>query len=321
MERKLIHIVSGTIILLGCFLLTVNLWAQASDVTHIAFSSRRTGNSDIYIMDIEGKNIENFTNHPAWDFSPTFSPNGRWMAYVSDRDIYLMNLATKARHRLTEGRSPDWSPDGESIVFTSNRSGQANIYKIDVNGEEVQQLTNEGSNGDPSWSPDGESIIFNSNRDHGIFLSVYVMTADGRRQRRLADGSSPVWSPDGKQIAYILGIAGSGVYVMNAAGKNSRRLTPENTWSESPAWSPDGQWIAYETELENPWGNLNRDSNIYLISPIGDKSRRLTDHPAMDSFPAWVPAGFLSVSPTANIQTTLWGRLKKSGSDYSKTQK
>ena len=311
MKQKLTYIVSGTIILLACFLLAVDVCGQAADATHIAFTSRRTGNSDIYIMDLEGKNIRNLTDHPAWDFAPTFSPNGRWMAYVADRDIYLMNLATKRRHRLTEGRSPDWSPDGESIVFTSNRSGQANIYKVDVNGEEVQQLTNEGSNGDPSWSPDGESIIFNSNRDHGIFLSIYVMTADGRRQRRLADGSSPVWSPDGKQIAYILGIAGSGVYVMNAEGKNSRRLTPENTWSENPAWSPDGQWIAYETELENPWGNQNRDSNIHLISPIGDKSRRLTDHPARDGFPAWVPEGFLSVSPTRNTQTTLWGMLKK----------
>ncbi|RKU28450.1 hypothetical protein C6499_10060 [Candidatus Poribacteria bacterium] len=316
MKQKLTHI-AGTITLLGCFLLAVDVCGQTPDATHIAFTSRRTGNSDIYIMDIEGKNIENFTNHPSWDFSPTFSPNGRWMAYVSDKDIYLMNLATKERQRLTEGRSPDWSPDGESIVFTSSRSGQSNIYKIDVNGEEVQQLTDEASNGNPSWSPDGESIIFNSNRDGGIFLSVYVMTADGRRQRRLADGSSPVWSPDGKQIAYILGIAGSGVYVMNAEGKNSRRLTPEKTWSESPAWSPDGQWIAYESELENPWGNLNRDSNIYLISPIGGKSRRLTDHPALDSFPAWVPAGFLSVSPTANTQTTLWGALKKSGSELN----
>ena len=312
MRQKFTRIALGTIILLGHSLLAVNLCISASDVIHIAFASRRTGNSDIYIMDIEGKNIQNLTDRPATDFSPTFSPNGRWMAYVSDRDIYLMNLATKERHRLTEGRSPDWSPDGESIVFVSSRSGQSNIYKMNINGEEVQQLTNEGSNGSPSWSPDGESIIFSSNRDHGIFLSVYVMTADGRRQRRLADGSSPAWSPDGKQIAYILDIAGSGVYVMNAEGKNSRRLTPENTWSENPVWSPDGQWIAYETELENPWGNQNRDSNIYLISPAGGNPRQLTDHPARDGFPAWVPAGFLSVSPAVEKQTTLWGRLKKS---------
>ena len=314
MKQKLTYIV-GTIILLECFLLAVDVCGQTSDVKHIAFTSQRTGNSDIYIMDIKGKNIQNLTNHPATDFSPTFSPNGRWMAYVSNRDIYLMNLGTKERHWLTEGRAPDWSPDGESIVFTSNRSGESNIYKMDINGEAVQQLTNKGRNGGPSWSPDGQWIAFSSNRDGDIFSWVYVMTADGRRQRRLAQGYDPSWSPDGKQIAYTLGIAGSGIYVMNAEGKNSQRLTPQKTWSESPAWSPDGQWIAYESEIENPWGNPNRDTNIYLVSPAGDKRRRLTDHLARDGFPAWVPEGFLSVSPTVNTQTTLWGTLKKSGSN------
>lgn len=312
MRSKLIYTPLQTTVIFVYFLLVVGFYAQASDITHIAFSSRRTGNSDIHILDIEGKNIQNLTNHPALDFSPTFSPNGRWMAYVADQDIYLMNLATEERHRLTAGNAPDWSPDTESIVFVSKRSGKSNIYKIDINGEEVQQLTNEASNGGPSWSPDGEWIAFSSNRDGGIFSSVYVMTADGRRQRRLARGHSPSWSPDGKQIAYTLDIAGSGVYVMSAEGQNSRRVTPENIWSENPAWSPDGQWIAYEAEIENPWGNPNRDSNIYLISPISGKPRRLTTHPARDRFPAWVPEGFLSVSPTEKTQTTLWSRLKKS---------
>ena len=72
MKQKFTYIF-GTIMLLVGALLAVNPCVYASDVTHIAFSSRRTGNSDIYIMDIEGKHIENFTNHPSWDFSPTFS--------------------------------------------------------------------------------------------------------------------------------------------------------------------------------------------------------------------------------------------------------
>ena len=314
MKQKLTYIAGAIILLIG-FLLALDIYGQASDVKHIAFTSRRTGNSDIYIMDLGGKNIRNLTDHPAWDFAPTFSPNGRWMAYVSDRDIYLMNSRTKERHRLTEGRSPDWSPDGEAIVFVSNRSGQPNIYKTDINGEEVQQLTNEASNGSPSWSPDGQWIAFSSRRDGDIFSWIYLMTADGRRQRKLVQGRNPVWSPDGKQMVYILDIAGSGVYVMNAAGQNSRRVTPEKTWSEHPAWSPDGQWIAYEAEIENPWGNPNRDTNIYLVSPAGDKRRRLTEHPAREGFPAWVPEGFLSVAPAVNTQTTLWGALKKSGSN------
>lgn len=315
MEHKRIYTVLGTTTIFVYFLLVVNLCIPASDVTHIAFTSKRDGNAEIYIMDIDGKNLQNLTNHPAVDFSPTFSPNGRWMAYVSNQSIYLMNSRTKERHWLTDGNAPDWSPDGESIVFVSRRAGKSNIYKTNINGEEVQQLTNEASSGSPSWSPDSQWIAFSSKQDGEIFSSIYVMTADGRKQRRLARGRNPVWSPDGKQIAYILDIAGSGVYVMNTEGQNSRRVTPENIWVEHPAWSPDSQWIAYEAEIENPWGNPNRDSNIYLISPIDDKPRRLTDHPAMDTYPAWVPDGFLSVYPSAEKQTTLWSKLKQSVRD------
>lgn len=313
MKQKLTY--TARIILFGCFLLAVDVCGQASDATHIAFASRRTGNSDIYIMNIKSKNIQNLTDQPAWDFSPTFSPNGRWMAYVADRDIYLMNSTTKERRWLTEGNAPEWHPDGESIVFVSRRSGKSNIYKTDINGGKIQKLTNEAANGSPTWSPDGEWIAFSSNRGGGLFLSIYVMTTEGRKQRRLAQGRNPVWSPDGKQIAYILDITGSGVYVMSADGQNSQRVTPENIWSEHPAWSPDGKQIAYEAEIENPWGNPNRDSNIYLISSAGGTPRRLTDHPGRDGFPAWVPEGFLSVSPTRHTQTTLWGTLKKFDGD------
>lgn len=325
MKRKFIYTPLETIVIFVYFLLTGGFYAQASDATHIAFTSMRTGDNDIYMMEINGKNLQNLTNHLANDFSPAFSPDGQWMAYVSNRDrelgIYLMNLAIKEGRRLTErqsvSREPEWSPDGESIAFVSNRAKRANqydVYKMHVNSREVQQLTNEGDNYNPTWSPDGQSIAFSSRRDGGL-ISVYVMTADGRRQRKLTQGSNPTWSPNGKQIAYTLGIAGNGVYVMTAEGQNSRRVTPENEWSYNPAWSPDGQWIAYELEVENPWGNLNRDSNIYLINPAGGKSRRLTNHPARDRYPAWVPVGFLSVSPTANTQTILWGALKKSDSD------
>ena len=145
------------------------------------------------------------------------------------------------------------------------------------------------------------------------------MNANGKRLRRIIErdqgGATPNWSPDGKWIAYTLGIAGTGIYIISPGGQNNQRVTPENVWSDHPAWAPDGQWITYEAEVENPWGNPQPDSNIYLISSAGGKPRRLTDHPARDRYPTWAPALFLSVSPAANTQTTLWGRLKKSVHD------
>ena len=213
---------------------------------------------------------------------------------------------------------PDWSPDGQWIAFKSDHPGVPkstdHIYKINVNTGELQQLTDTGYNRFPKWSPDGDRILFYSARDEGNDL--FLMKSNGKNARRVIErrfgGSDPTWSPDGKQIAYSENdLVGVGIYIITDDGQNNRRITRENTWGYMPAWSPDGQWIAYELEVETPWGNLNRDSNIHLISPDGIETRQLTEHPARDRYPAWVPASFLSVSPAANTQTTLWGRLKQ----------
>lgn len=332
MKGKLIYTPLLTTVIFVYFLLAVGFYAQASDPTHIAFTSPREGNNEIYIMDTKGKNLRNLTNHPALDWQPAFSPDGQWMAFVSNRSgtnrIYLMNrnhneLRPLTIHLASNGDfDPDWSPDGQWIAFTSKQPGVPtptnHIYKINVNTGDPQQLTDTGYNRFPKWSPDGDRILFYSARKEGNDL--FVMKANGKglrrvRQRRFG-GSSPTWSPDGKQIAYeMTDLAGQGIYIMTAEGQNNRRITRENTWAYNPAWSPDGQWIAYELEVESPWGNLNRDPNIHLVSPDGIETRQLTKHPARDRYPAWVPEFFLSVSPTANTQTTLWGRLKKSGSD------
>lgn len=332
MKRKLIYTTFRTTAGFACFLLALPLCVHASDPTHIAFTSPREGNNEIYIMETKGKNLQNLTNHPAQDRQPTFSPDGQWMAFVSDRDdgtnrIYLMNrsrneLRSLTKHLASKGDfDPDWSPDGQWIVFTSRADipkADPNIYKINVNSGAAQQLTDTGYNRFPEWSPDGDRILFYSTRKEGNDL--FLMKSNGTRVRRVRErrfgGGQPTWSPDGKQIAYqMTDLAGEGIYIMTDEGQNNRRITRDNTWSAVPAWSPDGQWIAYELEVETPWGNLNRDSNIHLVSPDGIETRQLTKHPGRDRYPAWVPEAFLSVSPTAEKQTTLWGRLKKSGSD------
>ena len=323
MKIKHIFTAFGITLLLCLFLFSVNAWTAP----YISFDSNRAGNYDIYVMDTNGGNLRNLTHHPAYDSKATWAPNGRAFAFVSDRDgdseIYIKYLNGTEPRRLTYRPGPDsdpaWSPDGKWIAFSAGTrkedSYSYDIYKIDIHGENLQQLTDDGKyNLVPSWSPDGEKIAFYSRpNDKG---GIYVMTADGKRIRRVMrpqdQGTAPSWSPDGKQIAYYVGIMGSGIYIMSAQGQNPRRVTPNKIWSHNPAWSPDGAWIAYDAEIESPWGNPNVDVNIYLISVDGGKPRKITKHAAKDSYPQWVPEGFLSVSPSAEKQTTFWGRLKQS---------
>ncbi len=317
---KHIHRAFGITLLLSLSLFSVNVWAAP----YISFSSNRAGNYDIYVMDINGENLRNLTNHPSWDSDPTWAPNGRAFAFVSNRDgdseIYIMRRNGTEPQRLTYRPGPDinpaWSPDGKWIAFSSGipEKQSYDIYKIDTNGQNLQQLTDNGKyNLVPSWSPNGEQIAFYSRpNDPG---SIYVMDADGKRIRRVMRpqdrGTAPSWSPDGKQLAYYVGIMGSGIYIVGVDGRNPRRVTANNIWSYNPTWSPDGEQIAYDAEIDNPWGNPNVDRNIYTISVKGGKPRQITKHAAKDRNPAWVPEGFLSVSPSVEKQTTLWSRLKQ----------
>ena len=237
------------------------------------------------------------TVHDAWDASPAWSPDGRRIAFASDRDgnteVYVMNADGSGVTRLTVNdavdSSPSWSPDGRRIAFVSTRDGNWEIYVMNADGSGVTRLTdNDAYDWSPAWSPDGRRIAFQSKRD-GNF-EIYVMNADGSGLTRLtyngADDLTPSWSPDGRRIAFASGgRARLDIYVMNASGVT--RLT--DNYGGTPAWSPDGRRIAFTSR---------RDGNpeIYVMNADGSGVTRLTYNDARDlflndSFPAWSPDG------------------------------
>ena len=247
MKMRYTYTVFGITSLFNLLLFSLNVSAD----TYIAFSSNRTGNFDIYVMDIYGHNLRNLTNHPAYDGDVTWAPNGESFAFVSNRDghrdIYIMDVDGTQVRRLTnhpeEATQPNWSPDGHWIVFTSDRESRENydIYKINVNGRNLRRLTNNRAyDSTPAWSPDGKQIAFYSNRDEG--WGIYVMNAEGKHLRHIANpgrgAHSPSWSPDGKRIAYSLGHAGSGIYTMDVRGQDWHRVTPMNIWSRHQRGHP-----------------------------------------------------------------------------------
>ena len=188
----------------------VSSWSP--DGKQIAFTSAELlnedvlANSDIFVMEADGTNPINITNHDALDQTPDWSPNGRRIAFSSNRarnwEIYLMNPdganpINITNHPARDGR-PDWSPDGKQIAFSSDREGNLEIYVMSANGANPINITNHPAEDDnPSWSPDGTRIAFSSYRDGN--LEIYVMSANGANPINITNhpdwDRAPSWSP------------------------------------------------------------------------------------------------------------------------------
>ena len=316
-RRTLVSFIGLTVMLLSGELgLTQELAAQNS---RIVFSRLGHDNFEIYVMDADGGNQENLSNHPLDDMDPDWSHDGTKIAFISTRNggvfqIYVMDADGKNQIRLTDGlgekRYPDWSPDGQKIAFTVN-GAEPHIDVMDADGHNRETLEDFAT--EPSWSPDGQQIAFLSWRDGGD--EIYVIDADGLGLKQvthgLLGGHSPSFSPDGQRIAYYGSHEGfKHIFVMGADGKNRTRLTHNQEDHSLPTWSPDGQTIAYAISNDGfPLG-----AKIHLMTADGKYLKQLSDvHVGIDYQPDFSPIG-LVVSPTSNT-ATIWGRLKKRASN------
>ena len=216
-------------------------------------------------MDADGKNQTRLTFNVYSDGNPTFSPDGKLIAFESNRDgdseIYIMDTDGKNQRRLTFGGkvssaesrsravtrcySPSFSPDGSQIVFSA--------YYIE-NNEEKTFFSN-SSDLKQSATKEAEGFVVNSGL-YNVVSQIYVVDVDGKNLRQLTNvkaiNSNPAFSPNGKNIIFDsnrnigkFGESNSGIYIMDADGKNQMRLTSDEYISMEPVFTPDGKKIIF----------------------------------------------------------------------------
>jgi TolB protein len=300
---------------------------------HVTLASFGDQNTDLFIADADGRNAKPLLSHPALDYNGSFSVDGAWVVFTSERggsaDIWRARADGSELTRLTDDPAFDdqaaLSPDGHKLAFVSSRSGHADIWLYELGTRTLRNLTNSAT-GDfrPAWSPDGEWIAFSSDRDStqprpsfstSHSTEIYLMRADGSSVRRLTNRNgivgSPSWSADGKTIAVYeagldeyrnlvspLRVGGtSQIATVDAVSGAFRVLTsgPGEKWS--PRFLPDGR-IAYATGGTQP-GLAIVGGSTHPIgaarAPAWSPSGKLVFHREMH--PEWDPphTGFASI--------------------------
>jgi len=201
-----------------------------------------------------------------------------------------------------KGNEPDWSPDGNRLIFHSIRDENSGLYVTNADGTNIIRLTYNSDvelDRHPNWSPDGKHIVFTS-----IDGFIYVMNTDGTNTTRLTGVlcNFPAWSPDGKRIAvsgtnaFFINDSSScnisGIYLMDADGSNKTLLTKLASGNvRDIAWSPDGKHIAFTSNLDAPPTADSFYYDIYLMNSDGTNIIRLTQDGQGGYDLTWSPDG------------------------------
>ncbi len=283
---------------------------MSEPVSGILFASIRDGNWEIYLIQPDGSNLKRLTDHPQVDTDPTWSPDGRQVAFRSRRDgssdIFIMgsdgshpkNLIRDPADSYDDEFEPAWHPGGELIALYTDRfqpplgncrGGVHHLAFMPVTGgsEYIQHFDDlAGEQESLSWSPDGKFLAFTSVCNES-YAQIYLWEQATRQVSQLTEGESgfanPTWSPDGRFMAMTSSREGNGdIFILELSIGELTNLTRHPARDTQPSWSPDSKQIAFTT---------NRDGNdeIYVINLDGSDPRNLTRNSASDIRPAWSP--------------------------------
>ena len=291
-------------------------------------SDRDQGNFDIYLRTLTGITTVRLTEHPSKDSSPAIAPDGRHLAFVSQRedpegDIYVVRIKPKkliarAGESVTGGQgidknaknitqyidpatkaiqivkdaSPSWSPDSERLVFSSTRGGVENVWMVDRDGKNLQQITKKGGM-QPSFSRDGKLLTYISYRERQNNGDVYVYDIASKSERKITSTKSiemhPVFLGNSNEIAFTRidrDTNGDGavnlrdntvLYYKNLGTGDEYPLTMYSNASFAPRWSPALKVINttyYDVLIYSD--QIGQNININIIPSFGVIPKRNT---------------------------------------------
>ena len=314
------------------------LFAKAPTTPKILFTSTRDGGQrEVYIMNPDGSEQVNLTQHRAEDLEAVWSPTGEQILFVSDRrdlrprgtrDLYLMdpdgsNVRRVFKFKVEAWReNPTWSPDGKQFAYKSIDWGRLEFaLHIVTLGEQESEFLVDGSF--PAWSPDGTEIACS------VWERLTLINVRTGAQKQLLPKNvesfqrDPSWSAAGDKLAFSWNrhplpppdaerrvhdewkdkIT---IYIINRDGTELQQLVEEaGPYAQSPALSPDGNEVLYTQEI-------NGDFQIFKIDLNSGIRTQLTHIIGWNTGGDWFdPAYALPVSPQPHLLTTTWGDMKK----------
>ena len=251
----------------------------------------------IYLADARTGAKRAVTEAPArsiGDMSPAFSPDGKRLAFLRSPSSGVTELCVapagggEVRQLTSDSRvilSQTWTPDGKSLIFSSNRTGGFYLWQIAAGGGTPRRLPAIGDGAtDPAFTRDGRRMAYSQFfKDTNIWRAE---TAGGRPPRPVISStqydSSPQYSPDGKRVAFRSSRSGyHEIWISDANGRRPVQLTHfDGPLTGTPRWSPDGKWIAFDTRPEG-------QADIYVAPSEGGQARRMTTETSEDVVPSW----------------------------------